>query len=144
MSSYTIYVLEMQAEIQRLGSELAEARREIQSLIESIWRAEYRREAPQWKPLPDLVGMITQMDNMYAGVREQRDQARWDKVEARDKALDEAADACEAHMKQFLDDNDVRKMWPATQARNDVYAGIIRALKSPKPQEATMSEGVGG
>lgn len=64
--------------------------------------------------------------------------------QARDKALDEAADACEAHMKQFLDDNDVRKMWPATQARNDVYAGIIRALKSPKPQEATMSEGVGG
>ena len=54
-------------------------------------------------------------------------------AEARDKALDEAADACEAHMKQFLDDNDVRKMWPATQARNDVYAGIIRALKSPKP-----------
>lgn len=65
-------------------------------------------------------------------------------AEARDKALDEAADACEAHMKQFLDDNDVRKMWPATQARNDVYAGIIRALKSPKPQEATMREGVGG
>ena len=65
-------------------------------------------------------------------------------AEARDKALEEAADACEAHMKQFLDDNDVRKMWPATQARNDVYAGIIRALKSPKPQEATMSEGVGG
>ena len=53
-------------------------------------------------------------------------------AEARDKALEEAADTCEAHMKQFLDDNDVRKMWPATQARNDVYAGIIRALKSRK------------
>ena len=54
-------------------------------------------------------------------------------AEARDKALEEAARACEVHMKQFLDDNDVRKMWPATQARNDVYAGIIRALKSTKP-----------
>ena len=54
-------------------------------------------------------------------------------AEARDKALDEAAEACETHMKQFLDDNDVRKMWPATKARNDVYAQAIRALKSPKP-----------
>lgn len=64
------------ATITTLQAELAEARDELKRLIESIWKAEYRREAPEWKPLPDLIGMITQMDNMYAGVRDQRDQAR--------------------------------------------------------------------
>lgn len=99
MSSYTIQQLAemkgtsepvraalaaMQAEIQRLGGALTEARDELRSLIESIWKAEYRREAPEWKPLPELIGMITQIDNMYAGVRSQRDQARWDLAEARE------------------------------------------------------------
>ena len=56
--------------------ENADARREVLALITSIWRAEFRHEAPNWKPLPNLVGMITQLDNMYAGVRSQRDEAR--------------------------------------------------------------------
>ena len=59
-----------------LREELDEANREVLALIESIWRAEYRRSAPDWQPLPDIVGRISQLDNMYAGVRAQRDQAR--------------------------------------------------------------------
>lgn len=59
------------------------ARKELCDLIESIWRAEFRTQAPNWKPLPDLRGMISQMDNMYAGIREQRDQLRWDLNELR-------------------------------------------------------------
>lgn len=74
----------LRSQIAALQAELAEARDELRSLIESIWKAEYRREAPEWKPLPELIGMITQIDNMYAGVRSQRDQARWDLAEARE------------------------------------------------------------
>jgi len=58
--------------------ELERGKDELRRLMESIWRAEYRKDAPNWKPLEDLPGMISQIDNMYAGVRQQRDQARWD------------------------------------------------------------------
>lgn len=79
--------------IESQSAEIAQASDEVKQLIESIWRAEYRHSAPNWKPLPDLVGMVTQLDNMYAGVREQRDRARWDlaAANARIAAL-EAAD----------------------------------------------------
>lgn len=53
-------------------------------------------------------------------------------AEARDKALDEAAWACEAHMSQCLDDRDIQRRWSQIKARNDTYAQAIRALKSPK------------
>lgn len=64
------------AERQRID-ELDAGKREVLELIGSIWRAEFQKEAPNWKPLPDLPGMVSQLDNMYAGVRGQRDEARW-------------------------------------------------------------------
>ena len=69
-------MLKSAAKLAQLQAELAEAWDELRRLIESIWKTEYQQEAPEWKPLPDLIGMITQMDNMYAGVRGQRDQTR--------------------------------------------------------------------
>lgn len=56
-------------------AEIYSAKRELVSLMDSIWRAEFRKQSPEWKPLDDLPGMISQMDNMYAGVRNQRDEA---------------------------------------------------------------------
>lgn len=53
---------------------VGDAKRELTELATSIWRAEFRRDAPNWSPLPDLCGLISQIDNMYAGVRSQRDE----------------------------------------------------------------------
>jgi hypothetical protein len=36
------------------------------SLAESLWRKHFRERAPDWKPLPDLLGVLTQIDNMVA------------------------------------------------------------------------------
>lgn len=58
--------------------ELARGKDELRRLMDAIWRSEFRKTAPNWKPLDDLPGMVSQIDNMYAGVRAQRDQARWD------------------------------------------------------------------
>lgn len=58
--------------------ELTRGKDELRRLMDVIWRSEFRIEAPNWKPLDDLPGMVSQIDNMYAGVRAQRDQARWD------------------------------------------------------------------
>ena len=80
-------------------AELREGKRELLSLMDSIWRAEYLREAPNWKPLDYLAGMVSQIDNMYAGVRSQRDEARFKipalltRIEVLEKALRPFAEA---------------------------------------------------
>lgn len=64
------------AQIEQLREALGRAHREALSLAQSIWRSEYRRKSPDWEPCDTVAGIITQIDNMYAGVRRQRDEAR--------------------------------------------------------------------
>jgi len=37
-------------------------------LAEAIWQKHYKAAAPQWKPLDDLMGVLTQIDNMTSGL----------------------------------------------------------------------------
>lgn len=64
-------------------AEITTAKQEVLGLVTSIWKKEHQSEAPHWQPLPDLQGLISQLDNMYAGMRTQRDQANWDLCKAR-------------------------------------------------------------
>jgi len=41
-------------------------------LAEAIWQKHYKATAPQWKPFDDLIGVLTQIDNMTAGLTAQR------------------------------------------------------------------------
>lgn len=41
---------------------------EARGLAETIHKRRYLRSAPQWEPLDDLVGVLTQVDNMAAGL----------------------------------------------------------------------------
>jgi hypothetical protein len=34
-----------------------------------LWELHWKEQSPNWKPLPDLVGVLTQIDNMTAGLR---------------------------------------------------------------------------
>jgi hypothetical protein len=34
----------------------------------ALWEKHYKIDAPDWKPLPDLLGLLTQIDNMAAGL----------------------------------------------------------------------------
>jgi hypothetical protein len=38
------------------------------SLAIAIWCKHYKEQSPDWKPLPDLMGVLTQIDNMIAGI----------------------------------------------------------------------------
>lgn len=75
--------------------ELQQGKDELRRLMQVIWQQEYRKEAPDWRPLADLVGMVTQIDNMYAGVRQQRDKALHElasaRAEGRREGIEEAA-----------------------------------------------------
>jgi hypothetical protein len=44
------------------------AYRSALSLATSMWKRHYSRKSPQWKPESDLVGLISQIDNMAAGL----------------------------------------------------------------------------
>jgi hypothetical protein len=52
-------------------------------LAVAIWEQHYTDVAPQWKPLDDLMGVLTQIDNMTSGLTrlaqpEQEPSIRWD------------------------------------------------------------------
>jgi hypothetical protein len=39
-----------------------------QRLATSLWEKHWKSAAPDWRPLPDLIGVLTQIDNMTAGL----------------------------------------------------------------------------
>ena len=43
--------------------------RSARDLAVSIWRDNYKTTVPNWEPLDDLAGVISQIDNMVAGMR---------------------------------------------------------------------------
>jgi hypothetical protein len=49
-------------------------------LAVAIWGQHYRDVAPQWKPFDDLMGVLTQIDNMTSGLTTQR-QPQYNKTE---------------------------------------------------------------
>jgi hypothetical protein len=34
----------------------------------ALWEKHWKDDAPDWQPLPDLLGLLTQIDNMVAGL----------------------------------------------------------------------------
>lgn len=73
------------AEHERVKEELAAYHREALSLATHLAKHEFP-EVSQWKPLDNVPGLISQIDNMMAGVRQRRDQAVWDKNAAEQDA----------------------------------------------------------
>jgi len=43
---------------------------EARAIANSLWEMFYKITAPQWEPLPDLHGLLSQIDNMTAGLRD--------------------------------------------------------------------------
>lgn len=53
-------------ELERL---LEDAQAYAHNLAVSIYGQHYADKSPNWRPLPDIIGLLTQIDNMYAGLR---------------------------------------------------------------------------
>ena len=41
-------------------------------LAKHLWENHYKKKAPEWEPLPDLMGILSQIDNMIAGLQHER------------------------------------------------------------------------
>ena len=48
----------------------------LEDLAVHIYEARYKRIAPEWEPLDDALGIITQIDNMIVGILEDK---KWKK-----------------------------------------------------------------
>ena len=53
------------------------AHREAVRLAQVMWRRTYRDAAPHWQPLDDTAGVISQIDNMHAGVLQDNERMRF-------------------------------------------------------------------
>jgi len=42
--------------------------RYAKSLATVLWEAHYKKAAPEWEPCDDLIGVLTQIDNMMTGL----------------------------------------------------------------------------
>ena len=52
-----------------LVSIIRQAKNYATTLATSMHRQHYSETAPNWQPLDDVLGLLTQIDNMYAGLR---------------------------------------------------------------------------
>lgn len=59
--------------IKQLTAERDAAMREASELAMCIWRSEFRNESPEFELCDSPAGIISQIDNMFAGIRQQRD-----------------------------------------------------------------------
>lgn len=50
----------------------------LRNLAVATWKTNYADEAPQWEPLPDIDGIIGQIDNMAAGLAQQVAELKWE------------------------------------------------------------------
>lgn len=71
--------------------DVAAAYRDALQLATAIWERGYRKIAPDWKPLTDLLGVLSQIDNMTAGLL-----SRLDAHTAEQPAPDAVAEAWQA------------------------------------------------
>ena len=124
--------MKLERERDEARGQLSAAKREAEYLATSIHRSEYSNVAPNWGLCDSVAGVISQIDNMYAGVRAQRDEARNEILGLKNKwdcAIDMAARAGNA-----LDEMTLR--WERT---NDALFNerALAELDSSSPSDET-------
>lgn len=77
----------LRARVAELESREEETRRYADRLAVNIKLKHFSDRAPDWQPLPDTLGILTQRDNMTAGIGE--------RVAELEKTLDEANEAAD-------------------------------------------------
>jgi predicted S18 family serine protease len=101
------YVNKLNAALQSQAAALAEARRDIgeaSTYLRNLLRSfvtKYCGPVPEWQPLPDLIGMLTQIDNATTVTADWKSRA--DSAEAKLKVAEEALRRIGTYDRQALD-----------------------------------------
>lgn len=107
-----------------LVTEDALALREATQIANYVWQNHYRKDAPNWQPLPDLRGVISQISNMVTGLTRAADalEPSGDVVErAWNEAIESAAKEAEA-------------WFPANTAAKYTTGGVVQAIRAMKKE----------
>jgi hypothetical protein len=102
-------------------------------LAVAIWEKHYKDTAPQWKPLDDLMGVLTQIDNMTSGLRcgaePVADPFNCPKCGRHDFGLHGSCPACDAQqaepVQEPVDADAAYQMW-----LEDTHAPALRRMDS--------------
>ena len=81
-------------------------------LATSLWQRHYREDAPQWEPFDDILGLLSQIDNMVSGLTRSAQQPA-----AVDGALRSAAERL------------VRKAVTQSRTTSSVFTSDVEALE---------------
>lgn len=94
-----------------------------QRLAAILWEKHWKDDAPEWKPLPDIVGVLTQIDNMVAGLSRDLPQAAsaWEDLTAIIRPMIESV---------CSDGNS-----DAARLAKDIAAHIIASCSLTRPKE---------
>lgn len=103
--------------------EREQATRYAKRLAESIYRSAYRETAPNWQPFDDLLGILTQIDNMVTGLASPADVAR-----TRAEAMEEAAQVAEKQVENKRNPDSYREGW------NDACWSVAAAIRAKANQ----------
>jgi hypothetical protein len=76
------FACQLETELNAAKAEIERSKREAAALATVIWQQEYANKAPQWGLCDSVPGIISQIDNMFAGVRNERDELRAKLAEA--------------------------------------------------------------
>ena len=71
-------IAELRAKGEQVTHALGVSMMECNELAKSMHRRHYAESAPQWESLSDVPGIISQIDNMHAGVCQQLDAAKFE------------------------------------------------------------------
>lgn len=83
-------VAKVESALRTALAEEGRAMRYATELARNIWEREWKQTAPNWEPLPDLLGVLTQIDNMTSGMSRAA-LAEAEKAEPRRELSDEAS-----------------------------------------------------
>jgi len=133
-------ITELVSAVESLTAEKEAAVNEAKSLAVCMWRSWYKDDSPNWEPLDTAVGMISQINNMVAGLR--------DKLEAAESSLAQAREEIE-RLKAHNDD--LRKCGPScselivTKARAEAAEqrekGLLNVIEEVVNDHETFGNG---
>ena len=83
ITSLQIVIKDLQKQVAAMEAENTDSKREAESLAMALWRRHYREISPDFELCDSTAGVITQIDNMSAGLS-----AKAEKLEAQVAALE--------------------------------------------------------
>jgi hypothetical protein len=118
-----------------------EAHSYAERLAYSIWKQHYKEDSPNWNPLPDMIGVLTQIDNMVTGMH--RPATSKEKLAAADPFI-RVLKIIDALPRGPSDDRPLQELIPAVWPTLGELRAFVRTALSSSVEAAQSSRSLSG